>query len=147
MLIAQERFVYVDEAGVDNTENYAYGYCHKSSRFYDVKLGHKTARINMIAGWSYGGLIAPMTFTGKCDALLVEHWVKEFLIPELLPRQIILIDPASFQREWARKELIAPLGCQVIFLPKYSPDLNNIQKFWSRLKHYLRQIISQFDNF
>ncbi|NEQ88202.1 MAG: IS630 family transposase, partial [Moorea sp. SIO2I5] len=36
-------------------------------------------------------------------------------------------------------------GCELLFLPAYSPDLNKIEKFWSRLKHHLRKTIEEFD--
>lgn len=44
--------VFVDEAGVDDTHDYPYGYCHQSERFHDLKRGHRTERISMISGWS-----------------------------------------------------------------------------------------------
>ncbi|NEO02501.1 MAG: hypothetical protein F6J94_14420 [Moorea sp. SIO1F2] len=41
--------------------------------------------------------------------------------------------------------LIEQAGCELLFLPAYSPDLNKIEKFWSRLKHHLRKTIEEFD--
>ncbi|NEO23857.1 transposase [Moorena sp. SIO4A5] len=43
------------------------------------------------------------------------------------------------------KKLIEQAGCELLFLPAYSPDLNKIEKFWSRLKHHLRKTIEEFD--
>ncbi|WP_376750910.1 transposase [Microcystis wesenbergii] len=34
-------------------------------------------------------------------------------------------------------------GCEVLFLPAYSPDINKIEKFWARLKNYVSQIINR----
>ncbi len=48
---APQQLVYVDEAGVDDTHDYPYGYCHCSQRFYALKLGHRTQRISMVSGW------------------------------------------------------------------------------------------------
>ncbi len=59
--------VYVDEAGADNTEDYPYGWCAQSERFYALKLGHRTERVNMIAGWCKRAVLAPMTFKGSCN--------------------------------------------------------------------------------
>jgi hypothetical protein len=50
--------VYMDEAGADNTEDYAYGWCHHTERFKADKLGHRTSRICMIAAWCNRQLIA-----------------------------------------------------------------------------------------
>ncbi|MBE9202714.1 transposase [Synechocystis salina LEGE 06099] len=38
--------------------------------------------------------------------------------------------------------MLAKAGCEVIFLPPYSPDLNKTEHFWARLKSYVRQLIS-----
>jgi len=36
------------------------------------------------------------------------------------------------------RELIEARGARVIYLPPYSPDLNPIEKCWSKIKTYLR---------
>jgi hypothetical protein len=41
--------VYIDESGIDNTEDYAYGYCRKGERFHALKSGVKSQRISMIS--------------------------------------------------------------------------------------------------
>ena len=88
-----------------------------------------------------------MTFEGYCNSAVVEAWVKQFLIPELKPRQVVVIDNASFHKSAAIREWIEQAGCKLLFLPPYSPDLNKIEKFWARLKHYLRKTLNQFQNF
>ncbi len=145
--MAQERLVYVDEAGIDNTIDYPYGYCLKGERFEATKLGYKTERISMMSGWcSQGGIVAPMVFEGYCNGNLFCQWLKEFLLPELLPDQIVIIDNASFHPESRIEKLVKEARCQVIFLPAYSPDLNKIEKFWARLKNLVSQIINDFDS-
>ncbi|NET83073.1 MAG: hypothetical protein F6J94_14410 [Moorea sp. SIO1F2] len=66
------------------------------TRYYDLKLGHKTERISMVGATSSGQIIAPMTFVGYCNTNLIEMWVEFFLMPELLPGQIVIMDRASF---------------------------------------------------
>ncbi|MBR8828862.1 MAG: transposase, partial [Gomphosphaeria aponina SAG 52.96 = DSM 107014] len=53
---------------------------------------------------------------------------------------------ASFHQSSKIKELIEKARCKLIFLPPYSPDLNKIEKFWARLKHYLRTTLSEFES-
>jgi transposase len=141
-----EQLVYVDEAGVDDTEDYAYGWCHQSQRFEADKLGHRTCRISMIAGWCNRRILAPLTFQGYCDTAWVEAWVEQFLVPELQPGQGVVIDNASFHKSSRMRTLIEQAGCTLLFLPAYSPDLSKIEKFWARLKHYLRQTLHQFEH-
>ena len=140
------QIVFVDEAGIDNTHDYAYGYCHHSERFYDLKLGHQTERISMVAGWSDRQVVAPMTFTGYCNTVLFEAWVEQVLVPALNPHQVVVMDNASFHKSNRIRELIEQAGCELLFLPPYSPDLNKIEKYWARLKHYLGKTIHHFDN-
>ena len=138
--------VYLDEAGVDDTEDYPYGYCRRSERFQALKLGHRTERVSMVAAWCNRQVLAPMTFKGHCNTTLFEAWVEQFLVPELQPEQVVVLDNASFHQSPRTRELIEQAGCRVLFLAPYSPDFNKIEKFWARLKHHLRKTLKQFDN-
>jgi hypothetical protein len=65
-----EEIVYIDEAGRDNRENYSYRWNERGQRFYDLKSGRRQGRINMIAGFCNGQLLAPFTVEGSCIAIL-----------------------------------------------------------------------------
>lgn len=99
----------------------------------------------MVAAWCCGQVLAPMTFTGYCNTRLIERWVEFFLVPELLPGQIAIMDRASFHISARIRELIEQAGCELVYLPAYSPDLNKIEKFWARLKNHLRKTLHEFD--
>ena len=43
------------------------------------------------------------------------------------------------------QELIQNMGCKLLYLPPYSPDLNKIEKCWSWLKSRIRKTLEQFD--
>ncbi|WP_368667544.1 IS630 family transposase [Synechocystis sp. LEGE 06083] len=140
---APERMIYIDQSGRDNTLDYPYGYCPKSERFKATKLGHRTERVSVISGWWNGMTIAPMIFEGYCNTKVVCAWIENMLVPELIPGQIIIMDNASFHPKKIIKELLTKAGCEVIFLPPYSPDLNKIEKFWARLKNYVSQLMTE----
>ena len=80
-----------------------------------------------------------MTFTGSCDTKLFLAWVKEMLVPELKPGQVVVMDNASFHKSPLIKEAIELAGCKLVYLPPYSPDLNPIEKFWANLKRWINQ--------
>jgi hypothetical protein len=84
--------VYLDEAGVDDTEDYPYGYCPRSERFHALKLGHRTRRSSRVAGWRDRSVVAPMTFEGYGNTDLFEAWVERYLVPELNPGQVVVMD-------------------------------------------------------
>ena len=86
-----------------------------------------------------------MVFNGSCNTTLFETWVKEFLIKALKPGQVVIMDNASFHKSKKTKELIASVGCRIIFLPPYSPDYNPIEKFWANMKRWIKSKIAGFE--
>lgn len=141
------QLVYVDEAGIDNREDYAYGYCEIGQRFHALKSGKRTEGVSLIAALKQGNIFAPMTFTGCCNRDLFEMWLEECLLPQLQPGDVIVIDNASFHRSQSIEEVVAGAGCQLWYLPPYSPDLNEIEHWWFVLKNWMRQRWDEFDNF
>lgn len=73
-------------------------------------------------------------------------WIEKFLIPELSPKQVVIMDNATFHKSKKTQELIEKAGCQVIFLPPYSPDFNPIEKYWAWFKAQVRSNIHLFSN-
>jgi len=139
--------VYVDEAGIDNREDYLYGYCEIGQRFHALKAGKRTERVSWIAALKLGNIFAPMTFEGSCNRALFEVWLLECLLPQLQQGDVIVIDNASFHRSQAIDEIVAKAGCELWYLPPYSPDLNQIEHWWFVLKNWMRQRWDKFDSF
>ena len=54
------------------------------------------------------------------------------------------MDNAAFHKSEITKLMIEDAGCQLLFLPPYSPDLNPIEKFWANLKAKIKKIIGGF---
>jgi transposase len=141
------QIVYVDEAGIDNRDDYAYGYCEIGQRFYALKSGKRTQRVSWIAALLQGKLFAPITFEGACNRDLFEMWLEESLLPQLHRGDVIVIDNASFHRSQTIDEIVAQAGCEIWYLPPYSPDLNQIEHWWFVLKNWMRQRWNEFDSF
>ena len=138
--------MYVDEAGMDNREDYSYGWNQKGQRFYALKSGRRQGRINMIAAFCNGKLLAPFTVEGCCNRNIFESWLTTCLIPTLKPGQIVIVDNATFHRGGNIIQLIGAAGCQLKYLPSYSPDLNKIEQCWSWLKSRIRKQLSRFNS-
>ena len=88
----------------------------------------------MAAAWCCGEVLAPLTFEGYCDAPLIEAWVSQQLIYALRPGQAVILDNASFHHKARLEEILAQVGCFLLPLPRYSPDLNDIEPLWNSLK-------------
>jgi len=79
-------------------------------------------------------LIAPMIFSGSLDARGFEGWLEKYLLPSLEKKSVLIMDNAPIHRKNKVKELVEKVGHGIVFLPKYSPDLNDIEHDFSALK-------------
>ena len=52
-----------------------------------------------------------------------------------------MIDTASFHHGGRIEALIEAAGCNVMYLPPYSPDLNRIETCWAWIKGRVRQLL------
>ena len=130
---------------MDNRDEYGYGWNEKGARFHALKSGGRGGRVNMIAAWCNGELFAPFTVEGACNRTVFETWLETCLIPSLKPGQVVIADNATFHKGGQIQSLIEAAGCQLQYLPPYSPDLNKIERCWSWLKSRIRKQIAQFD--
>ncbi|MGG6263047.1 IS630 family transposase [Leptolyngbya sp. AN03gr2] len=131
--------VYVDESGMDERDDYGYGYARRGERVHALKSGNRQGRINMIADYRNAQLIAPFTVEGSCNRVVFETWLETCLLPVLHPGDCVILDSATFHHGGRIAELIDSVGAQLVYLPPYSPDLNRIEKCWAWLKSRTRK--------
>jgi transposase len=143
--IPYKSLVYIDESGIELTICKDRGWGKKSEKLVGKRSSKYYERTNIIAGLVNNKPIAPIVFHGSCNTKLFETWVEEFLIKELKTGQFVVMDNAAFHRSQKTKELIESVGCKIIFLPPYSPDLNPIEKFWANMKRWIKDKIIHFD--
>ena len=124
---------------MDERDHYDYGYAPVGERFYALKSGRRQGRINMIAGYRDGQLIAPFTIEGTCNRPVFETWLEACLIPVLHPGEWVIVDNATFHHGGRIAQLLAAVGCRLLYLPPYSPDLNRIEQCWAWLKSRMRK--------
>jgi transposase len=130
---------------MDSRDDYSYGYSLQGERLYGMKSGRRQGRVNMIAALCNGELFAPFTVEGACNRNVFELWLSNCLIPNLKPGQILIIDNASFHKGGRIQQMVEEAGCEVWYLPPYSPDLNKIERCWSWLKSRIRHLLQNFD--
>jgi transposase len=109
--------------------------------------GRKFKRTNIVAGICQGKWVAPMSYSCSTDSILFEYWFKHYLLKEIAPGSVVILDNATFHKKSVLPSLAAEVNCHVIFLPPYSPDFNPIEKKWAWLKRKLRDILQHFDSF
>ena len=79
-----------------------------------------------------------VTFEGATSGEVFETYACEILCPTLKPGDIVIMDNLSAHKRQATIDIIESTGARVRFLPPYSPDLNPIEKMWSKIKEFLR---------
>ncbi len=93
----------------------------------------------MISSIRMDGTTACMTIAGPTDTEVFRAYVEQVLAPTLRAGDIVVLDNLSPHKSDRTLSLIEQRGAQVLFLPAYSPDLNPIEKMWSKIKACLRR--------
>ena len=87
---------------------------------------------------SLRGMIATMMIEAATDAEIFLAYLDHVLCPALRPGDVVVMDNLSSHKNALTLSLIKEAGAEVRFLPAYSPDLNPIEKMWSKVKTLLR---------
>lgn len=94
----------------------------------------------MVAGLRLSGLVAQKAYDKPMNAATFEEWVEKCLVPTLSKGDIVVMDNLSSHKGPRVEQLIKAAGAQLRYLPPYSPDMNPIEKAYSKLKAFLRKI-------
>lgn len=116
-------------------------------RCYGERVFQHKRRVSMIAGLCDNRLIAPFIFEGTCDKETFELYVEQVLVKSLKFGQTVVLDNINFHKTKKVITLIESAGCNVLYLPTYSPDLNPIEHWWFKIKNLVRKIASSFSDF
>jgi transposase len=92
-----------------------------------------------LAALRHDRIDAPWLIDGPINGDSFRVYVETQLVPTLGPGDIVIMDNLASHRSAAIRKAIRGAGAKLIFLPKYSPDLNPIEQVFSKLKHLLRK--------
>jgi transposase len=134
-----ERLVFIDETSLKTNLVKTTGWAPVGQRLIDhAPFGHWHTQ-TFIAGLAHDGLIAPWVLDGAMNRASFETYVARQLAPALRPGQIVVADNLSSHKSGDAIALLRAKGCDLIFLPPYSPDLNPIEMAFSKLKALIRK--------
>jgi transposase len=145
--IDPQMIVYSDETGIDDNEVTRTGWALYGQRCFASKRAERVARFNLTAALNKNKIFAPFVFEGYSNTLVYETYIERVLVPALTPGMVVVIDNASFHKSEKIKSLIQNVGCDILFLPPYSPDLNPIEHYWHSIKTMIRKLAENTSSF
>ena len=139
------KLVVLDETSTNLALTSLYGYAPIGERVYGSVPRNYGANLTMLAALTVQGMSSQtaVVFEGGTDTRTFELYIQEFLAPTLLPGQIVLLDNLAAHDSDGVRTAIEEQGCELLFLPPYSPDLTPIELAFSKIKQFLRQVAAR----
>ena len=133
------RLVFIDETAASTNMTRRYGRGARGERLVcKVPHGHwKTS--TFVAGLRHNRVTAPFLLDGPMNGPTFLAYVQQILAPTLKPGDIVIMDNVGVHKVAGVREAIETRGAMLLYLPPYSPDLNPIEQFFSKLKAVLRK--------
>jgi transposase len=103
-----------------------------------VPYGHWNT-MTFIAALRHDRIDAPWLLDRPINANRFQAYVEHALLPTLRPGDLVIVDNLQSHRRRAVRDALRQAGAKLLFLPKYSPDLNPIEQVFAKLKHLLRK--------
>jgi transposase len=139
-LLDPAKLVFIDETSVNTSMVRLYGRAPCGVRLVDhVPFGHWET-MTFVSALRHDGMVAPMLIEGPMNGELFLAYVEQCLAPTLKPDDIVVVDNVATHKVAGVVEAIEAAGATLRYLPPYSPDLNPIEKPFSKFKAYLRKL-------
>ncbi len=147
-------FVVVDECGSNINLCLRSARAPRGERAYGSAPRNTEANTTLIASLTATGMGSAMLLTGATDSAAFEAYIERVLVPSLMPGKVVVtreacsregraetrkMDNLSAHKRPRIRELIEAQGCELWYLPAYSPDLSPIEEAFSKLKQGLRK--------
>jgi transposase len=140
-----ERLVFLDETAVKTNMARLYGRAPRGRRCHDRAPCGRWERVTLLSAVRLDGSTESMVFGGATDRRAFDEYMRRVLGPTLGAGDVLVLDNLSVHKSAEMLKIAAGRGAEVRFLPPYSPDLNPIEKMWSKVKQTLRGIKARTD--
>lgn len=143
MLVAEtleaNRLVFVDEMGANTSLAPLHGWSRRGERACLSVPRNRGKNTTLLASMSSEGIGPTLAVQGGTTKAVFEAYVGQVLAPTLRAGQVVVMDNLSAHKGEEVRELVEERGCEVLFLPPYSPDLNPIEEAFAKIKGLLRK--------
>jgi len=120
-----------------------YGRARKGQRVRDRIPGGHWKMLTILGAMDHTGMLAAMTVESATDGDVFLAFLDQVLCPKLRAGHVVVMDNLSAHKVDGVRERIEARGASLLYLPPYSPDLNPIEKAWSKLKARLRALVAR----
>jgi transposase len=134
-----ERLVFVDECSTNTSLAPLYAWSRRGERALCSVPRNWGANITLLASMSVRGMGECLAVEGPTTREVFETYLEQLLAPSLRPGQVVVMDNLSSHKGSRVREIIEGKGCELLYLPPYSPDLNPIEEAFAKLKALLRK--------
>jgi len=134
-----EKLVFIDETWTSTNMTRRYGRAPRGQRCRASAPYSHWQITTLVGALRRRGISATMVIDEPMDGEVFLAYVKQVLVPTLLPGEIVILDNLGSHKVAGVKPAILGAGASVLFLPPYSPDLNPIENFFAKLKALLRK--------
>ena len=131
--------MFVDECSTNIALVPRYARAPKGERAFGKAPRNWGPNVTLISSITLGGMGASLSIEGSADRESFSLYLEEVLCPALRRGQIVVMDNLSVHKSRYVRELIERRGCELWFLPAYSPDLNPIEEAFSKAKGILKK--------
>jgi len=140
--VERPSLVFLDESGAKTNMTRRYGRAPGGQRCVDHAPQGHWQTMTMVSAIGDGGVLEPATVVldGPMDGATFLVYVHQCLVPALRPGQVVGMDNLPAHKVRGVREAIEAAGCDLWYLPPYSPDPNPIEKLWSKVKAWLRRV-------
>ena len=137
--VEPQRLVFVDEMGANTSLSVLHAWSHTGKRAYCSVPRNRGKNTTLLASMDAKGMGPTLAVEGAIDREVFEAYLEEVLAPSLRSGQIVVMDNLTAHKVDRGRELIEERGCELLYLPSYSPDLNPIEEAFSKIKGILRK--------
>ena len=137
--ICAERLVFVDEMGTNISLAPLYGWSRRGERAFSSVPRNWGKNLTLLASMSLEGMGPCLAVEGSTTTKVFETYLEHLLAPTLQPGQVVVMDNLTSHKGSRVRELIEGRGCELLYLPPYSPDFNPIEEAFAKLKALLRK--------
>lgn len=138
-----DQLVFFDECGVNTKMVRTHGRCLRGQRLTDSAPAGHYRTSTLLSAMRLDGVVAPLLLDGAVNAHVFAAYIKECLAPALRPGDILIMDNLPAHKSVRVTQAIEGIGCTLVYLPPYSPDLSPIENMWSKVKARMREIAAR----